>query len=765
MITILHDRLGVLPPPPQAIIARKTEDYVEVRRAVRVALDLGQALTVVVHDPQVSRALADLRTYPAALVVWRDADPRSDYRERFGEAPDPRLDAATLAALELAQVAPLAHGDGLAALAAHHAGPLWGAVVLAEAALPQLLRQILDDPPPLPPVRLVLRLQCERWARHIPACRILADEPGGLARGAQRLLQHAALCRYDAGWLATQQLAGLPVIAVGGLADLLTAALEPLDAAITDYWAVRSAGAGWLTGALAVMSGASAAELRAVERWCARHPAALDDAAVTAIERRFGSSRFRMPVAALRTRIQPPAVPFASLDDHTDASVLGWATRSYLPRFRWLLRHGADRQALLADAEAFAEWLLRRYPDWLHQEHAPLVVAQWQQVREALAEPDTLMVWVVLDALSWWHGELLVTACLQHGLQPDRPVTPLVAMLPSVTSISKRALLTGVLAPSLRERSIIADAEETFRKKQIAVQVDRQVSSLVAAIQSQPALRGVVWLDNRIDTLAHATSDVTDGEAFIGMLREIAGNIRQLCDAAAAMGRHARVIIGSDHGGTRLPADARLRQPPVPNQNLADHWHDPADEPSPLCDRAVIVEGARPTADDGWHLLEAERFLLPWHVLVPRGAAYVGARRTGWTHGGLWPEEVLVPQIVLSTRAAAHRPPVLRLSGVPSAIDDATLVVELENFNAGALEAVTLVLDGVLHEPLPSLPGGGHARHAIAVPRCHSAAATIDWWLEYRCLGDAYRTPGSAPLAVRRLHHDDGGFDAMFDDG
>ena len=765
MITILHDRLGVLPPPPQAIIARKTEDYVEVRRAVRVALDLGQALTVVVHDPQVSRALADLRTYPAALVVWRDADPRSDYRERFGEAPDPRLDAATLAALELAQVAPLAHGDGLAALAAHHAGPLWGAVTLPEAALPQLLRQILDDPPPLPPVRLVLRLQCERWARHIPACRILADEPGGLARGAQRLLQHAALCRYDAGWLATQQLAGLPVIAVGGLADLLTAALEPLDAAITDYWAVRSDGAGWLTGALAVMSGASAAELRAVERWCARHPAALDDAAVTAIERRFGSSRFRMPVAALRTRIQPPAVPFASLDDHTDASVLGWATRSYLPRFRWLLRHGADRQALLADAEAFAEWLLRRYPDWLHQEHAPLVVAQWQQVREALAEPDTLMVWVVLDALSWWHGELLVTACLQHGLQPDRPVTPLVAMLPSVTSISKRALLTGVLAPSLRERSIIADAEETFRKKQIAVQVDRQVSSLVAAIQSQPALRGVVWLDNRIDTLAHATSDVTDGEAFIGMLREIAGNIRQLCDAAAAMGRHARVIIGSDHGGTRLPADARLRQPPVPNQNLADHWHDPADEPSPLCDRAVIVEGARPTADDGWHLLEAERFLLPWHVLVPRGAAYVGARRTGWTHGGLWPEEVLVPQIVLSTRTAAHRPPVLRLSGVPSAIDDATLVVELENFNAGALEAVTLVLDGVLHEPLPSLPGGGHARHAIAVPRCHSAAATIDWWLEYRCLGDAYRTPGSAPLAVRRLHHDDGGFDAMFDDG
>jgi hypothetical protein len=765
MITILHDRLGVLPPPPQAVIARETEDYVAVRRAVRVALDLGQSLTVVVRDPQVSRALADLRTYPAALVVWREVDPCADYRARFGAAPDPRLDAAALVALELAQVAPLAHGDGLAALAAHHAGPLWGAVALPEAALPQLLRQILDDPPPPPPVRLVMRLQCERWAQHIPACRVLADEPGEPARGARRLLQHAALHRYAADWLATQQLAGLPVIAPGSLADLLTAALEPLDAAITDYWAARSAGADWLAGALTVMSGASAAEFRAVNHWCDRHPAALDDAAVAAIERCFGSNRFRMPVAALRNRIQPPAVPFASLDDHTDASVLDWATRSYLPRFRWLLRHGADRQALLADAEAFAEWLLERYPKWLHQERAPLVVAQWQQVRDALAEPDTLVIWVVLDALCWWHGDLLAAACLEHGLQTDRPITPLVAMLPSVTSISKRALLTGVPEPSLRERSIIADAEETFRRKQIAVQIDRQIMPLVAAIQAQPALRGVVWLDNRIDTLAHVTSGPTDGDSFIGVLREIAGSIRQLCDAAAAVGRHARVIIGSDHGGTRLPADARLRQPPVPNQNPADHWHDPADEPSPLCDRAIIVEGARPTVDAGWHLLEAERFLLPWHVLVPRGAAYVGARRAGWTHGGLWPEEVLVPQIVLGTRASAHRPPVLRLSGAPSTIDSTTLMVELENLDAGALEAITLVLDGLLRAPLPSVPGGSHMHHAVVVPRCRSAAATIDWWLEYWYLGDAQRVPGPAPLAVRRLHHDDGGFDAMFGDG
>ncbi len=763
MITILHDRLGVLPPPPQAVIARTTEDYVAVRHAVRSALDRGQSLTVVINDPQVSRALADLRTYPAALVMWRDVDPRADYREHFGETPDPRLDAATLAALELAQVARLAHGDGLAALAAHHAGPLWGHVALPEAMLPQLLRQILDDPPPPPPVRLVLRLQCERWAHHLPACQVLAAEPSDLARGARRLVQHAALQRYDAGWLATQQLAGLPTIAPGGLADLLAAALAPLDSAIGSYWAPRSGDADWLRDALAVMSGASEAEYRVVERWCTSHPGMLDDSLLAAIEQRFGSSRFRVPLAVLRNRVQPPAMPFTGIASPDDASVLEWATRNYLPRFLWALRHDADRRALLDDADAFADWLHQRYPDWLHQDRSPLVVSQWHHVSAVLDEPDTLVIWVVLDALSWWHGEMLAAACQQHGLQLVQPVTPLVAMLPSITSISKRALLTGVHRPAERARSIIADAEDIARARRLALCIDRDIGRLIATLHAQPTTRGLVWLDNRIDTLAHATSGPTDGDAFIGVVREIAAAIRQLCDAAAAAGRHAQVIIGSDHGGTRLPATARLQHPPVANQSLADRWNDPADEPSPLCDRAAIIEGAQPTVDASWHFLEKDRFSLPWHVLVPRGAAYVGTRRAGWTHGGLWPEEVLVPQIILSTRMVAHQPPVVQLSGKLSAIDGTTLTCVIENPNVGVLDDVTLVLAGVLREVLPPLPGGGRVRHTITVPRCSAAAATVDWWVEYRCLGTAYRATGAGPLEVARLVSDDGGIDTMFD--
>lgn len=231
------------------------------------------------------------------------------------------------------------------------------------------------------------------------------------------------------------------------------------------------------------------------------------------------------------------------------------------------------------------------------------------------------------------------------------------------------------------------------------------------------------------------------------------------------------MLIGSDHGSTLLPADAPCWPLPREAQEVYDIWDDdatkPAEKHSP---RAVVITDPQrlpPGGSDRWYFLERTRYQLAEHYLVPRGYAYVEHRPTGWTHGGLTTEEVIVPLLHLAPEQLLIEPVEVRLVGTLRTNQPATLTLEVINPNPVPLDTVSIQIERI--DSLTMI-------ERIAAQSTHRDDITVQpittrdtelvarWTLRYRIVGTPYEQNGKQSITIRRLQVEDISIDDFFDE-
>ena len=367
-------------------------------------------------------------------------------------------------------------------------------------------------------------------------------------------------------------------------------------------------------------------------------------------------------------KLQQPSIPQPLNIDAEPHEALKWATESYLPFRLWeIVINRSPTTKRLSDniANSFVEWIVKHYPD-LKLDPVPNSILNYSVaslVQELCKKSPVL--WVVVDGLGWLdHQELLAILTEKNSMAVETALSPRFSILPTKTEYAKWSLYTQLLPndPTWKD-----DAGKGFPKMGMGERyTDNKRPQLYEALQLQKH-QLYCWDSDELDRLYHQERDWQNLYQVQRphTLEKIAKEI-EYCLAQFPHPEQLRIVISSDHG-QMIGEIEQLTQ----------------------CPEGIITKGRMgigKTDDARFVVLEAGRFGLPHDLSIVKGAACSKAfsRTTEGevigTHGGLFPEEVVIGVSVL--RQFVERYPVIVFcQGEGKARQPGHLAVTIDNPN------------------------------------------------------------------------------------
>ncbi|MEO0014673.1 MAG: hypothetical protein RLZZ535_3062, partial [Cyanobacteriota bacterium] len=379
-------------------------------------------------------------------------------------------------------------------------------------------------------------------------------------------------------------------------------------------------------------------------------------------------------------KLQQPSVPQPLNIDAEPQEALKWATESYLPFRHWeivIARSTTGQRASDNIANSFVEWIVKHYPNLKLDPvlNSTLNYSVASLVQKLCQESPVL--WVVVDGLGWLdHQELLAILTPKNSLAVEMALSPRFSILPTKTEYAKWSLYTQLLPndPTWRD-----DAGKGFPQMGMGERyTDNKRHQLYEALKHNKH-QLYCWDSDELDSLYHQERDwqnlyqVQRPHTLEKIAREI-----EFCLDKYPYPEQLRIVISSDHG-QMIGEIEQLTQ----------------------CPEEIIAKGRMgigKTDDARFVVLEAGRFGLPHDLSIVKGAACLKAfNRTMegeviGTHGGLFPEEVVIGVSVL--RQFVERYPVIVFcQGEGKARQPKHLTVTIDNPNKVPLTDLCLQIN------------------------------------------------------------------------
>lgn len=770
MIKIIIDLYHSQSPPKGAIVATSPRSYVDCRRDLRRALNNGTGLTLYVTNTLVAEWLRDFATYEG--VQWVQFDPVAEYRRLFDSDPAPPFTSELLMAINIATIRRPPPGQVIEPaswILGECLDPVWAEVNPGPAHLSNLLYWIFEHSIQATPSDNQLIQYClSNWAKVEPAYAML--RAGSIQHDAVTIIRRIALRHYDEIWLYERGLAGKIDMPLKLDAKYWISALRDLEPEIWEYWRERISGIDQerLKQIINQMSGWSTSELHVLKDVLSHHPEMITNAIIQHIRQRFiGIDALRETIHDLETLLLPetPVVPDENWDDQR---WLTWAIDEYMPYFAWLIRNNQSRVHQQACVQVYETWLLRRYPAWLAENDSPLVTKQFSYLLDLLdQEPNSLVVWLIIDNMAWWHARFLDEFCQDQNLHLQKLQCG-ISMVPSITAISKRALATGIAVSEMPKTSISQCAQEKLQILGIRSCIVNNKDQALRYAHDSNIYQCIIWFDNFLDIIAHDRKDFPDDSVVKGYFRDLSIYLGKMHSVALAQGRAFHVLIGSDHGSTLLPPDAPVLSLPRAAVEVSDIWDDLNEQSytATVSGRAALLKeslGCSHERLDKWYYLEKATYHLPQDYIVPRGYAAVARKPRGWCHGGLTPEETIVPLMHLTPQPIEVKALGVTIQGQIRVRLPSSLNVVIHNPNPIPCERLKIHIADLDPFSIDLVEANSERNYAINVPARNFTDVIwrVQWKLTGEFLRRQYNQCGEAEIPVRRLQ-DQGSLDDFF---
>jgi hypothetical protein len=330
---------------------------------------------------------------------------------------------------------------------------------------------------------------------------------------------------------------------------------------------------------------------------------------------------------------QDPGEPPESFE-----GLVNWFTCAYLPFRCWSgVTDPAYQGRVRQLGRAFGLWYLSYYIK--ARMGAPGSAAahlSWAKAAELGQDPTVVTLLVVLDGLGYTDAETLREQIRAQGstrLDFDE-FTVALAPVPTITEIAKQALLSGT-SPA---RSMAEDQQQLGT-------IERFDQSVISALNEALPGHVVIWSLLEPDRTYHQQSQ----SAAVNLHTEVAAKLQSLAKRIVAVAhavresQRLRVVITTDHG--RLLSAARRNHRAPAGMRVHGRAARGAIAMSFPKD-GLTVEGDVAYLHPSWYALPE-----PCAVLLTDEAFLTEDGREGtelFAHGGVYPEEVLIPWMVLS---------------------------------------------------------------------------------------------------------------------
>ncbi|MCP4891984.1 MAG: hypothetical protein GY904_36030 [Planctomycetaceae bacterium] len=284
-------------------------------------------------------------------------------------------------------------------------------------------------------------------------------------------------------------------------------------------------------------------------------------------------------------------------------------------------------------AIGFGRWL-KDHATVSFEHHKYSYVRVAHAVQQALAGERTVLL-VMVDALPIHQSEDLIGFLSDNlGEQPTNS-SCLFVPIPTVTEVCKEAILTGHL-PSECRGDLKLQLQKRFGLSEDEVHVSANWKD-AERFQTNSEIRLIVHRDNRLDDQLHKLASygamVEDSKAVFLQLSRLLK--RWSDDVRCITHKPPLVIVTGDHGFTFGPTPGAETM----GHRVLDGSH-----------RCVAVDGPispLDAKDDSITVIDKDTYRLKDSYLAARGRYFGLGTMSGWamSHGGLLPEEVIVPFI------------------------------------------------------------------------------------------------------------------------
>ena len=463
-------------------------------------------------------------------------------------------------------------------------------------------------------------------------------------------------------------------------------------------------------------SGLLSVEFDIIEKHLRDHPEWITTELMGQIEEKFSglTRQIARKIATLRGLIRPPKPETPDLNWDVD-TMLTWAIESYLPYQAWCNRQEQFDSDLYVIGDHFSEWLMKRW-DNIHANSKRMVFNILPNKAVDLKRDGVVNLVLVIDNLGWTFSEMLRDMFQERGYFMAG-AEPYLAMLPSETEISKKCLLAGAVGyQAIDEKTYKGMIEKGWVPyfKDNAFRYISDIGSLSAIETIDAASYVVNYL--AIDKALHKSADeigMSHRDHIFHLLEKLVENTISFIEKHGLQ-ENIRIHVVSDHGSTRIPANVQNDLDPAffKTNGFETHSHRYV---------TVSIERFSGLADNlklDCFFLPANDFMNPENVLCARrGNRFLPTDKDFYVHGGLLPEEIIVPYLVFEPATIAIQDLTVLLKKNEFRYRMETVELEIGNPNDSAVDQiqVSLLNGNVESEPIRIALLNGKKNMAIQI--------------------------------------------------
>jgi hypothetical protein len=493
-------------------------------------------------------------------------------------------------------------------------------------------------------------------------------------------------------------------------------------------------------------SGLVPEEFRILAKAFEQSPDALTNEILKALEKKFSDV---LPVVQPELRklalLMRPNVPCPLESSWDAAKMLEWATQQYLPYHFWLEETNNEDNNLSKQSESFGDWLYSNFVTI--RSNFPNIVYKILPTIIGMHTTDKCLLILVIDNFNYKFADVLTSLLQNHGFRLGQK-TPYFSMIPSDTETSKRCLIAG--QPKASE--ILLDYDSLISREWQQCFPDRRFLYLRSTVELENAkasIGDVLFVNcTQIDDVLH------QDERKLGKRHSVAveAELQNLANLVTgffnqnSLTNSALIVICSDHGSTMIPTSVHNEIDPAFFVGKSFDTHHRF-----LTVSQEEYDKLPSNIKFQCYHLDAASFGLPENALIAKG--YYRFRKTNehfFVHGGLSPEETIVPFITLEGGKIAFKRPALRLlQNEFRYLTKAIVEIEIVNENSVSIEDVRTSIvpeerkDIEIIEPAPVIEKIDPASLSKTKITCRlykdfDASKGLEIAVEFKFLGNSY---------------------------
>lgn len=458
--------------------------------------------------------------------------------------------------------------------------------------------------------------------------------------------------------------------------------------------------------AIESVSGHLMIEFNLVKKMLLSLEEAVTDDLVAKIQNKFRPLQVRVPseLKTLEKLIEPP-YPSEPDKGWTAEKWTKWAVTEYLPYRFWLEERGKTDENTARYAEMYGDWFYEHYLNLLYH-HKQMLHKAFINAKEKLIESEYALI-IVIDNFNLKFFPVLEALLRTKGFMKTDAENYL-TLIPSETSLCKRCLFAG--QPS--NKDIHGNSyEDILAKEWAGYFADKKIIYLSnpGDLKSLEKIDHQIYLLNylMVDNILHNSEDELGQPHASSVKHYLKGLVETIYEFAQKfkISDKLSIFIVSDHGSTKISAE-------LPNIIDEKFFRERCDDKRHrfITLSSAEFEGLSENHKNQCYFLDKERYGNDENYLITRGYyRFIKTDSSFYVHGGVTPEETIVPFAVFQkTAESVEKPKISLLDNLFRYAVKSFIKLEIVNPNDISFENVQLEVESpeISYEPtsLDELP-------------------------------------------------------------